>query len=85
MDKKIPNSIQEALNNKAIQENTFAKKDKAKPGRKSIPEHLKQKFVVSFYLSKEEYTILENLANQEADSVGFFIKRYVLKNLVHGS
>ncbi|BEG56588.1 hypothetical protein NHP21005_02760 [Helicobacter sp. NHP21005] len=49
-----------------------------------MPAHLKQNHIVTFYLSQEEYNTLKALADKEADSVGFFVKRYVLKNLVRG-
>ncbi|WP_120952960.1 ribbon-helix-helix domain-containing protein [Helicobacter sp. L8] len=79
----IPKTIQDALKNtNNAQENTFTAKDKAKPGRKPLPPHLKQNHTITFYLSQEEYNTLKALADQEADSVNFFVKRYVLKNLV---
>ncbi|GMB89981.1 CopG family transcriptional regulator [Helicobacter ailurogastricus] len=84
-NKNTPKSIQDALKNTHnTQANTFSAKDKAKPGRKPLPAHLKQNHTITFYLSQDEYNTLKALADQEADSVSFFVKRYVLKNLVRG-
>ncbi|CCF81468.1 hypothetical protein HBZS_119190 [Helicobacter bizzozeronii CCUG 35545] len=85
MNESTPQTIQDALKNASnTQENTFKAKDKAKPGRKPLPAHLKQNHTITFYLSQEEYNTLKSLADKEADSVSFFVKRYVLKHLVKG-
>ncbi len=54
---------------------------KNKLGRKPKTDANKKTRAVSLYFSDEQYHKLEQMANEEEESVGSYIKRYILKAL----
>ncbi|WP_104761793.1 ribbon-helix-helix domain-containing protein [Helicobacter cetorum] len=56
-------------------------KTKSRLGRKPKSDASKKTRAVSLYFSDEQYVKLEKIANDEEESVGSYIKRYILKAL----
>ncbi|MCQ2896405.1 ribbon-helix-helix domain-containing protein [Helicobacter pylori] len=59
---------------------THLRETKNKLGRKPKADANKKTRAVSLYFSDEQYQKLEKMANEE-ESVGSYIKRYILKAL----
>ncbi|WP_033619208.1 ribbon-helix-helix domain-containing protein [Helicobacter pylori] len=60
---------------------THLRETKNKLGRKPKTDANKKTRAVSLYFSDEQYHKLEQMANEEEESVGSYIKRYILKAL----
>ncbi|AFI06638.1 ribbon-helix-helix domain-containing protein [Helicobacter cetorum] len=60
---------------------TYTKGRKTKLGRKPKADSSKKTRAVSLYFSDEQYQKLEQMAGEEEESVGSYIKRYILKAL----
>ncbi|WP_033614200.1 ribbon-helix-helix domain-containing protein [Helicobacter pylori] len=60
---------------------THLRATKNKLGRKPKTDANKKTRAVSLYFSDEQYHKLEQMANEEEESVGSYIKRYILKAL----
>ncbi|WP_270985527.1 ribbon-helix-helix domain-containing protein [Campylobacter helveticus] len=78
---KMTLSINEALKSGITEQRTFEKAQKSKSGRKAKAQDEKLNNPVTFYLNKSDYEFLNNLAQDEEETIQKFCKKIIMRFL----
>ena len=74
-------SIEEALKSEVINQKTFEKAERSKPGRKRKSEDEKVKYNIALYFNKQDFEFLGKMAEKEDETIQRFCKKIIARFL----